>query len=90
MKKEKNGLEIWWIGSFPQYLTWIYAVVSETDGRTDAGGLRHRSGSVDKSQGELKYEFIHYVVPNTPGPAFVLFHSITSRFVDISYLMITL
>ena len=36
-KENENGLEIWWIGSFPQNLAWIRAAVSEkpklTDGR---------------------------------------------------------
>ncbi len=46
MKKQKKyGLEIWRIRSFPQNLAWIHAAVSEkpelTDGRTDAGRLRH-------------------------------------------------
>ncbi len=40
-KKQKNGQEIWWIGSFPYNLAWIHAAVSEklefTDGRTDDG-----------------------------------------------------
>ncbi len=53
LKKEKNGLEIWWRGSYPQHLAWIHAAVSEKleftdDGRTDDGRLRHDSSSADK------------------------------------------
>ena len=37
--RKKNGLEIWWRGSYSQNLAWIHAAVSEklefTDGRMD-------------------------------------------------------
>ena len=50
-KRKKNGLEIWWRGSYPENLVCIHAAVSEKpefadDGRTDDG--RHDSSSVDK------------------------------------------
>ncbi len=36
--KKKNGLELWRLGSFPQNLAWIHAIVTEEpelmDGRT--------------------------------------------------------
>ena len=40
LKKEKNGLEIWRIGSFPQNLAWIHEAASEKFQLT-AGHLRH-------------------------------------------------
>ena len=51
-EKRKNGLEIYWMGSFPQNLAWFHAAVFEkpelTDGWTDDGRLRHDSSSADK------------------------------------------
>ncbi len=49
-EKRKNGLEIWWKGSYPQNLASILAAVSETleftdHGQTDGGRLRHNSSS---------------------------------------------
>ncbi len=35
--RKKNGLEIGWIGSFPQNLAWIHAAVSEKPELTDDG-----------------------------------------------------
>ncbi len=37
LKKEKSGLEIWRIGSYPQNLVWIHAAVSEKPEFTDDG-----------------------------------------------------
>ena len=42
--EEKNSLEIWWIRSFAQNLTWIHAAVSEKpelNRWTDDGCLHH-------------------------------------------------
>ncbi len=44
-KKKKNGLEIWWRGSYRQYLAWTRAAVSEKPKFTDDGRLRHDSSS---------------------------------------------
>ena len=50
--RNKNGLEIWWIPTFPQNLALICFTVSEktrfTDGRTDDDGrLRQGISSAD-------------------------------------------
>ncbi len=48
LKKEKNNMEIWWIGSCPQNLVWIHAAVSKKPDFTDDGRLRHDSSSANK------------------------------------------
>ncbi len=58
-EKEHNGLEMWWVGSFPQNVVWIHEAVSAnlslpmTDGWTDRGRMddgrpRQDSGSADR------------------------------------------
>ena len=49
LKKEKTGIETWWIGSCPQNFAWTHAALSEkpefTHGQTDDGRLRHDCSS---------------------------------------------
>ncbi len=47
-KKNRDSLEIWWLGSCPQNLVWIHAAVYEKPEFKDDGRMRHDSSSADK------------------------------------------
>ncbi len=74
-KKKKKCLEIWWIGSFPQNLSWIHAVVSEKpefmdDGRTTDACATTVALLTKSSRAKTEYPYTETASQWDPGVTF--------------------